>query len=103
MVGSWWGHVKEYDKARAWIRKAYQAAVGSEEARGKVTMEILEWLAAYLYERGRIALAFVQGLAWAALLELGAAAAAAPGEHDMGVIVMKPLCGGLLVSRPGAP
>jgi hypothetical protein len=26
----------------------------------------------YLYERGRLALAFVQGLAWAALLELGA-------------------------------
>jgi 1-acyl-sn-glycerol-3-phosphate acyltransferase len=26
----------------------------------------------YLYERGRVALAFVQGLAWAALLELGA-------------------------------
>ena len=26
----------------------------------------------YLYERGRLALAFVQGLAWAAVLELGA-------------------------------
>ncbi|HSD26406.1 MAG TPA: lysophospholipid acyltransferase family protein [Vicinamibacteria bacterium] len=37
----------------------------------------------YLYERGRLALAFVQGLAWAALLELGAqyVAPTALGPH----------------------
>jgi hypothetical protein len=37
----------------------------------------------YLYERGRVALAFVQGLAWAGLLELGAqyVSPAAIGPH----------------------